>query len=472
MGAMKPIDRRAVLAAFAAPAVLRSAAAVDIRIDEIQHSYEDYLYRTPYQFGGREVDRVTLLNVECRVRDRKGKTARGFASMTMGNLWAWPSRTMNYGQTLAAMKSLAERLRAITAGHSEYGHPVDLNVALEPAYLAAAAELSKTLPDAIPKLCTLVVASPFDSAIHDAFGKLHGRNCYRTYGPDLLSRDLSHYLGPEFRGEHLNRYVLEKAQPRVPLYHSVGAGDPITASDIRKRIGDGLPETLPEWIRYNGLTHIKIKLNGADVKTDVERVAAIHRAAAETQKERGVSNWKYCLDFNERCPNVEALLEFLRLLPERAAGALELAQYIEQPTARDLKADRANVMHAAAKIKPVVIDESLTDVESLMLAREMGYSGIALKACKGQTQAMLMSAVGQKHGMFLCVQDLTCPGASLIHSVGLAAHTKGAAGVEANARQYVPAANQPWEARFPGIFRVKDGLMRTDELGRPGLSAV
>ena len=463
---------RRVLLASAAPAILKAAPPTGVRVEEIRHSYEDYRYRTPYKFGGREVDRVTLLNVECRIRSRNGKEARGFGSMTMGNMWAWPSKVMNYDATLAAMKSLAERVRAITGAYREYGHPIDINTALEPAYLEAAASISRTLPDAIPKLCTLVVASPFDAAIHDAFGKLHGRNCYRTYGPDLLPHDLGHYLGDAFRGDRLNRYVLEEPSPKIPLYHSVGAGDPITASDLRNPIKDGLPETLPEWIRYNGLTHIKIKLNGDAVSADVDRVAAIHRAAAETQAQRGVRDWKYCLDFNERCPDVEALLEFLARLPEKAPGALERIQYIEQPTARDLKANRGNTMHRAAKIKPVVIDESLTDLESLMLAREMGYSGVALKACKGQTQAMLMSAAGQKYGMFLCVQDLTCPGASLIHSVGLAAHTRGAAGVEANAREYVPAANRPWEERFPGVFRVKDGEMRTTELNRPGLSAV
>ena len=74
-------------------------------------------------------------------------------------------------------------------------------------------------------------------------------------------------------------------------------------------------------------------------------------------------------------------------------------------------------MHEAAKLRPVVIDESLTDQEMLMLSREMGYSGAALKACKGQAQALLMAARPEAE-MFLCVQDLTCPGASLIHSAG------------------------------------------------------
>jgi hypothetical protein len=74
--------------------------------------------------------------------------------------------------------------------------------------------------------------------------------------------------------------------------------------------------------------------------------------------------------------------------------------------------------------------------------------------------------------MFLCVQDLTCPGASLIHSAGLAAHVPGVAGIEANSRQYVPAANAAWEKRFPGIFVIKDGSMETGVLTGRGLSAV
>ena len=32
-------------------------------------------------------------------------------------------------------------------------------------------------------------------------------------------------------------------------------------SDIKKRVNDGMPETLPEWINDDGLTHLKIKLN-------------------------------------------------------------------------------------------------------------------------------------------------------------------------------------------------------------------
>jgi len=466
--------RRDVLrAAACGPFIARGAAVRRIRVESVRFDYEDYRYRTPIKFGGVALDRATILNVHCAVREAGGKTARGFGSMPLGNIWAWPSK-LPYETTLGAMKELAARIARITGEADVSGHPVDINTALEPEYLKAAAEVARDLklPEPVPKLATLVTASPFDAAIHDAYGKLHGLSCYRTYGPAFMEHDLARYLLPEFKGEYLERYVLPDPKPSMPLYHLVGALDPITEQDIAQRINDGLPETLPEWIVYNGLTHLKIKLNGNDLAWDVERVLRVDRTAAETQARRGVKTWYYSADFNEKCPNVEYLLEFLRRVKEKSPAGFRRIQYIEQPTARDLKANRQNVMHEASKLRPIVIDESLTDLENLLLAREMGYTGVALKACKGQSQALLMAAAAQKFRMFLCVQDLTCPGASLIHSAGLAAHVPGVAAIEANARQYVPAANQGWEEKFPGIFRIKDGMMRTGVLRGPGLSAV
>jgi L-alanine-DL-glutamate epimerase-like enolase superfamily enzyme len=474
---MIAITRRSLLRAAAAtfPVATFSIAKpmrTDIRIKDVQLSFEDYPYRTPYKFGGMLADKVTLLNVKCAVEDGAGRTAHGSGSMPLGNLWSFPSRALSYDTTLGAMKNLAERMAKITGSYREYGHPVDIGVSLEPEYLKAATEVTAQLKlsEPIPKLCTLVTGSPFDAAVHDAYGKLHAVNCYHTYGPEFMGHDLSHYLGAEFKGEYLSQYVLKEPVPRVALYHSVGASDPIVAEDIQKRIGDGLPETLPEWIAYNGIKRIKIKLNGDDLAWDVNRVVKIDRATTETQARLNVSEWFYSLDFNERCPNVAYLLDFLKQLKQRAPVGFDRIQYIEQPTKRDLKSDRQNVMHEAAKLRPVVIDESLTDVEALLLAREMGYTGAALKACKGQSQVLLMGAMAQKRKMFLCVQDLTCPGASLIHSAGLAAHVPGVSAIEANAREYVPAANKPWEDAYPGIFQVRDGFMRTTELTGPGLS--
>jgi L-alanine-DL-glutamate epimerase-like enolase superfamily enzyme len=468
-------------AAFAGPLASLGAGRTaarsnpkDIAIENVRFSYEDYVFRTPMKFGGRVLDRVTLLNVDCVVRNKAGRRAKGFGSMPLSNVWSFPSHVMSYDQTLGAMKALTGRISALTGAYPEYGHPIDMSVALEPSYLKAAADISQIqkLAEPIPKLCTLVTASPFDAAIHDAYGKLHNLNCYHTYGPEFLPHDLSHYLGPEYRGERLDKYVLLEPKERMPLYHLVGALDPIEARDIVKPVGDGLPETLAEWINFNGLTHLKIKLDGSDLKWDLDRMLSVDRTSAEIQKKRGVSRWVYSCDFNEKCPNVAYLVDFLRQLKEKSPGAYERLQYVEQPTKRDLQADRANVMHEASKLKPTVIDESLVDQETLMLAREMGYTGVALKACKGQSQSVLMASVAQKYKMFRCVQDLCCPGASLIQSASLAAHIPGVAAIEANSRQYCPKANEAWARKFPDVFVIKDGTMRTAALNKPGLGAV
>lgn len=451
---------------------LRLQRAADIRIAGVEHRFQDFRYRAPYQFGGRSVDRVTILDVEVRVRTGDGRESWGFGSMTLGSAWAFPAASHDAG--LGAMRALAGELRAVTAACDEAGHPIDLYRALEPAYLRAAADLSRSrgLSTPLPKLATMVVASAFDAAIHDAYGKAFGVSCYETYGPRHMRQDLSADLGPEFRGEFVDRYVPATPADATLVFHSVGASDPLEAADISQRLDDGLPQALDEWIERDGLLAFKMKLNGGNADADFERIVGIDRVVTRVQAARRVTDWKYLLDFNEGCPDVGYLLDLLRRVRQATPAGFARVLYIEQPTARDLRAHPSNVMHEAARLRPVVIDESLTDLETLLLAREMGYTGVALKACKGQTHAMLMAAAARKFGMFLCVQDLTCPGASLVHSAGIAARVPGNAGIEANARQFVPAANAEWEPRFPGLFTIRRGMMRTGQLRGPGLGAV
>jgi L-alanine-DL-glutamate epimerase-like enolase superfamily enzyme len=321
----------------------------------------------------------------------------------------------------------------------------------------------------VPRLATLVAASAFDAAIHDGFGEANGINCYRGYSAEYMDWDLGHYLSADFTGEWLPRYVLESPRKHLSVYHLVGALDPTWPNDIRDRAGDGLPEALMEWVTADCLTHIKVKLNGRDLRWDLERVInvdnAVHCASPRSEQR------SYSLDFNERCEDAAYVLEFFERLRTTSAELFDRIQYIEQPTARELIPTPSCDVHRAAALKPVVIDESLVDFESLLRARDLGYSGIALKVCKGQSSTLLLAAAAQKFGMFVCVQDLTCPGASLLHSAGLAARIPGVAAVEANARQYVPSANAAWATHFPEVMKVENGRIRTERLDGPGLGA-
>jgi len=443
----------------------------DVRLVQCDSRTEHFDYRTPIKFGGRALQDVTLLHVTVAVQTRDGRRAQGFGSMPLGNVWAWPSKQLDAAATLAAMRSLGERLVREAADCPVVGHPLELTheLAQRCASVAEAVCRAAHLDEPMPRLAQLVAASPLEAALHDAYGRALGQNAYNVLGPEFVNRDLSAYLTDAFAGEYLDRYTLREPKPSMPLYHLVGALDPLTRADVTSPVGDGLPETLGEWILADGLTHLKIKLAGDDLDWDVDRVVAIDRVATQTQAARGGNAWCYSADFNEKCENVDYVLAFLAKLDERAPQALARLQYIEQPTSRHLNNSPENRMHEAARIKPVVIDEALVDLESLELSRELGYSGVALKACKGHSEALLMGAAAQKYGMFLCVQDLTCPGGSFLHSASLAARIPTVAAIEGNARQYVPAANRQWEDRFPTMFRITDGTLGTHVLDGPGL---
>jgi L-alanine-DL-glutamate epimerase-like enolase superfamily enzyme len=450
-----------------------SRKQTDVRVERVSCSYQEYVFRAPLKFARAVVNRQTMIKVQCTVRTAEGKAAQGFGILPLNHTFSFPSKKLPPDARLGAMKALAVRIATITGAYKDFAHPLHINWELAPAYLQAAAEVSQQLrlADPIPKLCTLVTAGAFDAAIHDAFGKAHGLNCFHTYGPELMAHDLSTYLGASFKGEYPNRYIRSEPKARMPLCHLISAVDPIEAADNTKPIKDGLPETLAEWINYNGLTHLKIKLNGDDLNWDLERMVHIDRVTAETQQKRGVRKWAYVPDFNEKCPNVEYYLTFLRRLKEKMPLAFQRIEYVEQPTSRDLKGHPANAMHEAARWRPVVIDESLTDVESLLLARQLGWTGAVVKSPKGLTNMLLIASVAGKQKIFLAGGDMSCPGAALIQTASLQARVPGITSIEANARQFLPAASKDWEARFPGMFRITDGMVRTEELTKPGLGA-
>ena len=160
----------------------------DARIERIVCSYEEHVLRAPLKFARTVVNRATLLTVNCTVHTRAGRVASGFGTMPLNYTFSFPSGTLSEQARLAAMKALAAEIATITGAYEGFGHPIDINWELAPLYLKAAADVSRRLQlaDPIPKLCTLVTAAAFDAAIHDAYGKAQGLNCFHTYGPEFM----------------------------------------------------------------------------------------------------------------------------------------------------------------------------------------------------------------------------------------------------------------------------------------------
>lgn len=443
----------------------------DIRILDVRVEFEPVPFRAPLKFGGRVVDSTYLINAYVKVETRDRHVAIGFGSMPVGNVWAWPSATVSAEQGEATMKKYAEKIGELFASYPEYGHPIEIYYSVSAEFHHQAGKIAQALDleESLPELAQLVATSPIDAALHDAYGRVHKSSSFNLLSAEYCNQSLEWYLDEQFDGEYLDQYTLREPVPTLPLYHLVGALDPLTEADATDRPDDDLPVTLGEWIAADGLTHLKIKLAGDDLKWDIDRVLAVEKVASEAQAARGCEAWFYSCDFNEKCETSEYVIDFLKSVKKKSAAAYDRIQYIEQPTSRDLEAASAAKMHDVAKLKPVVIDEALVDYEALLQCRELGYSGVALKACKGQTESLFAAAAAQKFGMFLCVQDLTCPGASFLHSCSLSARIPGIAAVEGNARQYCPAPSAKWADRYPELFNITAGTVGTGRLNEAGL---
>lgn len=449
------------------------AKATDMCLKSASVSFDPLPFRIPLQLGSRVVEKSTLINVEVVVESRDGKRhATGYGSLPLGNVWAWPSESVTAVQTEAAMKAFAEEVVELASLCRESEHPVDLvyHISAEYQHLARQLSTRMKLAEPMPKLAQLVAASSLDAALHDAYGRLHSASSYDLLSQKYLPHDLSEYLDKQFAGEYLDQYVSRAPQARLAVSHWIGLKDPLTAADVAKKSSDGLPDSLTGWVSAERLTHFRIALTGADLQQDLARIQAIEAAISQARSSVGSpAGWHYTLDLNERCPSAEALVEFLQQLRAKAPAAYDRVQSVVQPAPRDLERHPEFKVHAAAALKPIVIDESLTDYDSLLLARDLGYNGAALRTCKGQTDTLLLGAACQKLGLLICVHDLTCPGVSFLHSAGLAARLPTVTSVEGQARQYCPAANKPWSREYPGLFELRDGTIDSSLLAGLGL---
>lgn len=443
----------------------------DIRVRNIETSFRSERARTPLKFGASVVEEVEYCTVKATVENGRGDIADGYGGIFLMDFWGWPDFNLSHEPKSAAMAQITEEYCDLVLSYPDAAHPIeifyDLEADLREANDAVCAQRELLPPQTF--LGALVCASPVDAALHDAFGVVNGIDTYRGYGPDFMC-DLSRWLGPEFKGRYVEEFIREQYLPEIPIFHLVGGLDKLTESEVDSSDpDDGLPNSLEAWVRRDGVYCLKVKLRGNDIEWDVQRTIDVHDIGERELAALGTDELHVTADTNEQCESPEYIVEFLHRIKEQSPACYERILYIEQPTERDLTLNRHD-MRPIAELKPVIVDESLTDLESFDLAMELAWSGIALKSCKCQSSDMIMAAKAKSMGIAYSVQDLTNPSLALIHSVGLGARTHTIMGVEANSRQFFPASTLPEEQRVhDGIFTVRRGRASTASLQGPGL---
>ena len=426
--------------------------------------------RVPLKFGPETLTSVTCARVRLVVEDRAGRRAEGWGETPLSVQWVWPSR-LSYEARHARLKAFAARLAQAWASFGAAGHPVEIGYDFKeqvvPALLDEANHAEGPGGEPMPYLAAVVCCSPFDIALHDAYGQLRGCDVYDTYRAEFMNRDLADFLTPaggtavSFKRRYPGEYLLP-APSRLRAWHLVGGLDPLRADDLRGgEPADGHPVLLADWIRRDGLTCLKIKLRGDDPAWDYGRIVEVGRIAIENGVE-----W-LSTDFNCTVTDPAYVTTLLDRLRDEHPRVFGMILYVEQPFPYDLEAHRIDV-HGVSARKPLFLDESAHDWKLVRLGRELGWSGVALKTCKTQTEALLTCCWAKAHGMTLMVQDLTNPMLAQIPHVLLAAHVGTIMGVETNGMQFYPAASAAEEAVHPGLYRRRDGMLDLSSIHGPG----
>ena len=425
--------------------------------------------RVPLKFGPEIVTSVTCARVRAEIEDPTGHRAIGWGETPLSVQWVWPS-SLSYDARHEQLRQFCRDLARDWIEFDVCGDPLEVGHRFQKEALTSRLQSTNAArtDEPMPHLAALVCCSAFDIAIHDAYGHLHNRPIYDLYNAGGLNSDLGTYLSPaenstvDFSGKYPQDFFSRPAPKQLPAWHLVGGVDPLQTDDLTgAEPDDGYPVLLRDWIQTDGLTCLKIKLRGNDAQWDYERIVRIGQIATENNVD-----W-LTTDFNctVKCPSyVNGILDRLVVEYPRIYGMI---LYVEQPFPYDLHSHRIDV-HSTSARKPLFMDESAHNWEIVRLGRSLGWTGVALKTCKTQTEALLSLCWAKAHGMTLMVQDLTNPMLAQIPHIQLAAHAGTIMGVETNSMQFYPAASLPESRIHPSVYRRRDGIVDWTTVGGPG----
>lgn len=446
----------------------------DIRVRSVETFKVMTRCRTPLKFGAVIIDELPIGYARVTVENRRGQAATGWGAMFLMDLWAWPVSQAPHAIKNQIMCDLLDAYAGVIGSYNEFSHPLEI-------FMTTKADLARmsqclcnrfTPGETMPYLGALIAASPVDHALHDAFGRVNAVDAYRGYGPEHMDFDLARYLGKQYQGVYPSQFLRQDYAPAVPIFHLVGGLDLLRKREVTDAFPqDGLPNSLDEWIARDGVFCLKVKLQGRNLDWDINRTLEVsriyHEVQATLRPDLPVRPY-LTADTNEQCETPDYMVEYLHKIREQAPQVYDEILYLEQPTERDLTAHRWD-MRRLAQYKPVLIDESLATVEDFALAVELGWSGIALKSCKCLSSDLLFIPLAEMNRIPYAVQDLTNPSLALIESVGLAARTHTILGVEANSRQFFPAANTLAAGVHPELYHIRNGVAKTATLRGSGL---
>jgi hypothetical protein len=466
-----------------------AGAAPRLVVESIELLERDVRLRMPFRFGVVTLTEAPQAFARVRIRLEDGRESEGAAAELLAPKWFDKNQALsnedNFDQLRASL-GIARHLYLSGQGATAFGHFATHY--REQVRLAATLGLNGLVAGYGPAL--------IDRAILDAVCRALGRSFHDVIRHNLAGIAPSD-LCPDLQGFDFDAF-LSGLQPAstISARHTVGMVDPITADDQTRRVGDGLPETREEVVKTYGHRWYKLKVGG-DLRADIERLTSIARVL-----DRVEGGYRASLDGNEQYEDVDGVLELwhrMRAEPSLARMCGNVS-FVEQPIKRQ-NALSQNVSGLSAQ-KSVIIDESDDSLDAFVRARQLGYTGVSSKTCKGFYKSLINRArclkwnreEGHDEALdptspryLMSAEDLTIQaGLALQQDLALVS-LMGVRHVERNGHHYVngmaglPQAEQDaFLAAHPDLYershgavrvRIRDGTLAIGSLGCPGFAS-
>jgi hypothetical protein len=435
--------------------------------------------RLPFRFGAVTLTEAVEAFVRARIRFADGRESVGATAELMVPKWFDKDPRRSNAENVDQLRlSLSLAREAYTADATSRG-----------AFPHCAAHYAACLAEGerhgLPALAAAVGAAEVDRAILDALCRRLQISFESAVRDNIVGFEPA-LLAPDLAGLDV-RALLSTLVPRstIALRHTVGLADVIFGHP--SAAADGLPESLEEVIAAYRPGWFKIKLGG-DVSADISRLLEIASLLGR------LPEYHVTLDGNEQFASVEAVGEIVARIRdeprlERLAAA---AEYLEQPLPRHC-ALIDDVASVAAQM-PLLIDESDATYDAFPRARDLGYTGVSSKSCKGLYKSMVNLARCRRWNaqiavprFFLSAEDLTAQaGLAVQQDLALAAllgiehsernghhYANGMAAAPAEEQQAFLDAHPDFYERSRGAVRlaIRGGAIALGSLSRPGFAS-
>jgi hypothetical protein len=417
-----------------------AAGHLAFAVAEVRYRHAMLATRFPFRYGMASMEQAPHVFAEVRVQ-AGGREWLGVAAETLVPKWFVKQAGTSHGDDVEDMgEVLRHAARMACGGWTSYAEWW--------RRLYGAQRGMVSLPR-FPALLVQMGTALLERAVLHALGQSCGQSLGGMLRSGLLGLQPASMRpdGPRGRWED---FLADPWPERMVLRHTVGLSDPLTAGDVEKPVGDGLPHTLEENVRVYGLTHFKIKLSGrrGDDALRLREIASLLPAGS-----------CFTLDANENYPDFRVFREhwegwmadpMLGKWMER--GLL----FVEQPLAREGSLDDAagEALSAWYRHPPVIIDEADAALDDLPRALRLGYAGSSHKNCKGIGKGLANLVLLRSGGGILSGEDLSnIPPVALLQDLAVMAEL-GIPHVERNGHQYFRGSSM-----FPR--RVADELVRS-----------